>query len=384
MNTIKTLVKGLLTLALVLTLGVLSADAAKKPKKQKVTDPRLLTVQKMAKPIKPSQIVANSLRLTTDHRAVQSFEVDKNGNFWFMQPGNIAKKQPGLTKIHESYLTKGGRGGDWMKFLYFNNAQGLSIEHAADGDYAWIGSNGSKTKSGAYGNSRTISRVPIHNKQTLDGGYAGDTFFVGGTYNIPAVDAENDILAIYTYGKGTITIRTWALSEALALPDAEVKFKVIVKGELVGEEEETQARTIKCKDLRMLDPLSEMTISKPDKENGNPGKDIFYYSFRGFDVDKDYIYFVEGAHNKGNFKGNGPSKAYITVFTHDGSIVLPRRPINIIGDQYLLESLGIVPTGYADVCGVQVKGDKAYVAFSVYNKSGANKGFRVCVVEYAL
>ena len=117
---------------------------------------------------------------------------------------------------------------------------------------------------------------------------------------------------------------------------------------------------------------------------GNPMKDINYFNFRGFDADKDYIYFVEGAHNKGNYNANGPSNAFITVFDHAGNVVLPRRRISVIADKYMLNLLGLTTTGYADICGIKVHDGKIYIAFSTYNKSGDKAGHRANIVRYQL
>ena len=379
--------KGLAVVALtsLLLVGVTQpvyAQKAKKEKakKEKITDPRLLTVMSMTKMAKESQFITKGLALKTAHRATQGFSISADeSTMWFSQPGSFGKNQPGLTKVHENYVVRRKDGKrETMTLRYFGNANALAIEHAEDGqDYIWIGSNGTKFK-GAYGRTRTVSRFPFQVDGEINDGYAGENFYMGGErYCYPAVNVEADILGIATQVAGAVTVNLYSLSDARAIDDSEVKLKTQYKGEVVGEPEQTVVRTIKAKDMTTLETISSFTIPKPDKETADPAKEVNYYSFRAWDVDKDYVYFVEGQHNKGNMK-DGPSKAFITVYDHAGRVVLPKRRIQCVFDQYLLESLQITPAGYADIAGIKVIGSKIYVMFSVKS----SKGFRTVVYKY--
>ena len=381
---------GLKSLAVVALLALLTvgvsepvyAQKAKKEKakKEKVTDPRLLTVMKMTKMTKESQFLTKGVALKTAHRATQGFSISADeATMWFSQPGSIGKNQPGLTKVHENYIVRRQDGKrETMTLRYFGNANALAVEHAEDGkDYIWIGSNGTKYK-GAYGRTRTVSRFPFEVNGEINDGYAGENFYMGGErYCYPAVNVAADILGIVTQKAGAVTVNLYNLSDARAMDDSEIKIKTQYKGEVVGEPEQTVVRTIKAKDMTTMEAISSFTIPKPDKETADPAKEVNYYTFRAWDVDKDYVYFVEGQHNKGSMK-NGESKAFITVYDHAGRIVLPKRRIQCIFDQYLLESLQITPAGYADIAGIKVIDSKIYVMFSVKN----SKGFRTVVVKY--
>lgn len=368
-----------------LTVGVsepVYAQKAKKEKakKEKVADPRLLTVMKMTKMTKESQFLTKGVALKTAHRATQGFSISADeATMWFSQPGSIGKNQPGLTKVHENYIVRRQDGKrETMTLRYFGNANALAVEHAEDGkDYIWIGSNGTKYK-GAYGRTRTVSRFPFEVNGEINDGYAGENYYMGGErYCYPAVNVAADILGIVTQKAGAVTVNLYNLSDARAMDDSEIKIKTQYKGEVVGEPEQTVVRTIKAKDMTTMEAISSFTIPKPDKETADPAKEVNYYTFRAWDVDKDYVYFVEGQHNKGSMK-NGESKAFITVYDHAGRIVLPKRRIQCIFDQYLLESLQITPAGYADIAGIKVIDSKIYVMFSVKN----SKGFRTVVVKY--
>lgn len=383
LNGLKSL--AVVALTAMLVMGVQSpvyAQKAKKEKakKEKITDPRLLTVMKMTKMTKESQFLTKGVALKTAHRATQGFSISADETtMWFSQPGSIGKNQPGLTKVHENYIIRRQDGKrETMTLRYFGNANALAVEHAEDGkDYIWIGSNGTKYK-GAYGRTRTVSRFPFEVNGEINEGYAGENFYMGGErYCYPAVNVAADILGIVTQKAGAVTVNLYNLSDARAMDDSEIKIKTQYKGEVVGEPEQTVVRTIKAKDMTTMEAISSFTIPKPDKETADPAKEVNYYTFRAWDVDKDYVYIVEGQHNKGSMK-NGESKAFITVYDHAGRIVLPKRRIQCIFDQYLLESLQITPAGYADIAGIKVIDSKIYVMFSVKN----SKGFRTVVVKY--
>lgn len=381
MNTMFSAAKNLLIVSALALLCVPSEAIAKK--KEKITDPRLKAVQAMSKPVKEAQFVVKGATLATAHRALQGFDVTEDGTFWFSQPGNIGKKQPGLTKVHEMYIVKGtGRAKQKMTLRYFGNGTGLAVEHAEDGDYVWVGTNGTKWRD-SYLRTRSISRIPYAAGEELNEGYAGETYYMGGAlYCYPAVNVADDILGVATSKVGNVTINIYSLKEARELPNTDIKIKTVWKGENVGEEQETVVRKENIKDLESLDPKANFTISKPEKENANKAKDINSHSFRGFDVDKDYVYFVEGNHNKGKL-ADGPSAAYITVFDHSGNVVLPRRRISVIGDSYIQKTLGLTETGYADIQGVKVHDGKVYIAFSAYGKNSKGKNVhKACVVKY--
>lgn len=351
-----------------------------KAKKEKVTDPRLLLVMKMTKMTKESQFLTKGIALKTAHRATQGFSISEDEQtMWFSQPGSFGKNQPGLTKVHENYIVRRKDGKrEFMTLRYFGNANSLAVEHGADGvDYMWIGSNATKYK-GAYSRTRTVSRFPFEPNKEINEGYAGETYYMGGErYCYPAVNVAANLLGVVTQKVGAVTVNLYNLDEARAMDDVDIKLKTLYKGELVGEAEQTVVRTIKGKDLTALESVSSFTIAKPDKETADSAKDVNYYTFRAWDIDKDYVYFVEGQHNKGSMK-NGESKAFITVYDHAGRVVLPKRRIQCVFDQYLLETLGITPAGYADIAGIKVYENKIYVMFSVKN----SKGFRTVVAKY--
>ena len=382
-TTMKITLSAVKSLLVVGTAALLCMPSEAVAKKETISDPRLKAVQSMSKSVKETQFVVKGATLATAHRAVQGFDITEDGTPWFSQPGNIGKKQPGLTKVHETYIVKGtGRNKQKMTLRYFGNGTGMAVEHAEDGDYIWIGSNGTKWHD-HYMRTRSVSRIPYNAGTELNEGYAGETYFMGGArYCYPAINVADDILAVATSNVGNVTINIYSLKEARELPNTNIKIKTVWKGENIGEEQETVSRTENIKDLESLDPKANFTIYKPEKEKANKAKDVNSYNFRGFDVDKDYVYFLEGEHNKGKAE-NGPSVAYITVFDHSGKVVLPRRRISVIGDGYILNTLGLTSTGYADVEGVKVHNGKVYIVFSTYGLNSKNKNVhRANVVVY--
>lgn len=386
----KNIFKSLVVAAMAVVLAAPQAVAApkeKKAKKEKITDARLLTTMKLSKAPKEAQFLTKGDALKIGSRAPQGFDVVDDNVIYYAQPGAIGKNQPGLTKVHETYIVRKPVGGkrEVMTLRYFGGCENISVERAEDGDYIWIGSNGDKWKN-QYLRTRTLSRVKFEPNTECDLGYAGETYFLGGgtnRYCWAAVNVENDLLATATFNAGTMTVNIYHLSEARALPDTELKLKTHWKGENVGEEEETINRTFKGKDLTSLDPISTFVIAKADKESGNGLKDINFYTAQGFDIDKDYVYFVEGVHNKGDFTKNGESKAFVTVFDHNGQVVLPKRRVQVVSEKMMLEALEISLNDYAEICGIKVKNDKVYVGFTAQNKNKkGNKVMKGVVVKY--
>lgn len=365
---------------------------AKKAKKEKISDPRLLLVQKLSKSVKETQFLAKGDAMKNAGQAAQGFDVtDDETTLWYTQRGSVAKYQQGLTKIHETYIVRkhAGEKRQIMTLKYFGGGENLCVEHADDGDYVWIGSLGDKyTKNGKshYMRTRGISRFKFDPSQNYDLGSAGETYYMGGgttRYCYPAVNAQEDILAVATQVAGEVTFNIYHLSEAKALAADEMKVKTHWKGEGVGEETETINRTFKGKDLTTLDPVSSFVVAKPTKETGNVSKDPNFLTFQAFDIDKDYVYFVEGAHNGGKYADKGESKAFITVFDYNGKVVMEKRRIQIVSEKMMLENMGITDTDFAEICGIKVRDGKIYIAFSAYGKNSKGKNVqKACVVKY--
>jgi Flp pilus assembly protein TadD len=114
LNNFKALAVAALTAMLV--VGVSSPVYAQKPKKEKakkekITDPRLLTVMKMTKMTKESQFLTKGVAMMTVHRATQGFAITADEQaMYFSQPGVIANNKPGLTKVHENYVIRRKNG----------------------------------------------------------------------------------------------------------------------------------------------------------------------------------------------------------------------------------------------------------------------------------
>ncbi len=379
-----------LTLALcVSTQSVMAqkSEKKKKAKKETVSDPRLLKVMSMTKATKESQFVKKGVYMRSKHGFGRGFAISPSeSTIYYSQQGDINGYKPGFTHVHENYIvrTKDGKK-DFMTLRYFGNANSVAVEHAADGDYIWISSNGTKHAK-SYGHTRTFSRIKYEPGAEYNNGYAGETYYMGGArYCQPALDVENDILGVTTHSRGEVTVYIYRLSEARSLPDTEIQLKTTWKGETLSEPEETIVRTIICKDLTTLEPMATFVIPKPNRETADYTKDINSYGYRAWDVDKDYVYFVEGRHNAHNMKKYGPSRAFITVFDHAGRVALERRRIQSVHDQYLLESLLITPYGYAEVGGICVNGENIHVMFNVENKTtreGYKNGMLAVVLRY--
>ena len=268
-----------LTVVTLTAMLCVTADVMAKPKekKEKITDPRLLTIMKMSKTTKETQFIAKGTSLKTGQRAVQGFDVSSDeGTLWFSQPGIFGKSQPGLTKLHENYIIRVKNGKrELMTVNYFGNANNVAIESTPEGDYVWLGSCGTKWK-GAYSRTRAVSRFLFEPGTTVTAGHAGETYYMGGErYVWAAVDAENDLLGVTVQKAGVVSIFIYSLSEARSLPDTDIKIKTEWKGENIGEEQETVVLTIKGKDLTTLEPLSSFVVPYDVCTNKLPDKSQF-------------------------------------------------------------------------------------------------------------
>lgn len=381
--------KNLFKVALVVlaTAMCMNAAMAAKAKKEKVTDPRLLAVMKMSKTVKETQFIKKGDAASTNHRAVMGFDVTADeATVYYSQPGTMSNaNKPGVGKPHENYIVRKQEGSkDKQTLRYFGSGQGMCLESTPEGDYIWIGSLGDKWH-GHYGRTRAVSRFKYEAGAELNDGFAGETYYMGGgtnRYCLPAVNVQDNILCISTSNAGAITFNIYNLDEARAMGEEEVKVKTHWKGEALGEEEELVTRTVKVRDMRTLDPKASFTVAKPEKENVNEAKDINSLSFRAFDVDKDFVYFVEGKNNKGKYADNGESKAFITVFDHNGNVVLERRRISVIGDKMFLENIGAAVEDYADAYGIKVRDNKVYFMFTGRKLVKGKNALRANIVKY--
>ncbi len=313
-----------------------------------------------------TQIYSKNVLLRAPLRVMQSFDIDANENIYYSQLGAVNQNIQGQSRSHEIYILKSKANvnttSDFMTLKYFGHGSNIAIEEENSEIYVWVNSNGTKnTSTLEYDASRSVSRIKYESGKVYEDGHAGETYFLNnGLYNThPALDVENDVLAISATESGTRYFFFYRLSEAKKLALEDFTFDVIVGGEETGVDQQTITRNVRGYDLSRLKPLSTFFIEK----GSNKMTDINSYSFQGFDVHGKYVFFYEGDGNENNII-NGPSGAYVTVFSLTGKILCHRTPVEAIANLDDLHDEGITKTGYMEAEGIKIINNKVYIAFA--------------------
>jgi hypothetical protein len=192
--------------------------------------------------------------------------------------------------------------------------------------------------------------------------YGGDTFYFPGKVNVhPAIDMKNDLLVLTSSGGGDPLryFYIYRLSKVKSLPLSTITLpEVKFGGEEVGVPQQTVTRTIQARNMADIAPIASFSVA-PGAHGGMLG----YYSFQGFDVSGDKIFFFEGEGNAGTL-ASGTSTAYLTVLNRKGVVVGKRTRVEAIYDLTSLNTFGITATGYMEAEGLKMKNGVLYVGFA--------------------
>lgn len=312
-------------------------------------------VKRVEAPLSADLIFSKGVYLIRNS-VMQSFDVDSKGTIYYNQVGgqlaHIIFAARGLP--NQTY-------NDSMQLKYTGHGTNVAIEEAGEDRYLWIATNGHKGSDGEYGSSKTFSRIK-YVPNTVVESYGGDTFYLPGHANVhPAIDMKNDLLAITSSGSGD-GIRyffIYRLSKVMNIPLKTMKLpKVKFGGEESGVPEQTVERSVELRDLSDIAPIVSFGVS-PGAHEGL----LNSYSFQGFDINADKIFFYEGGGND-NVLANGPSKAYLTVLNRKGFAIGKRTPIKAISDLTLLNTFGITATGYMEPESLKMKDGVLYLGFA--------------------
>lgn len=338
-----------------------------------------LNLDFLAKPLTEVNIFSKNVLLKAPLRVMQNFDIDSKRNIYYAQLGAVAKNEAGKTKSHELYILKAQANispkQEVMTLQYFGHGSNIAIEETADGEvYVWVNSIATKNKKTLeYIDSRAVSRIKFEAGKVYDQGHGGASYFLNkGLYNVhPAIDAKRDVLAISATKNGIRYFFFYKLSEARKLPLTQFQIEVLAGGEEKGSEQKTVVRNVDGYDLNQLKPLASFSLPK----GTDPENSINSYSFQGFDVAGDYVFFYEGDGNK-NDPNNGSSNAYITVLDMNGKIVAKRSKVAAISNMQQLEQAGITKTGYMEAEGIKVVGKQLFIAFASRGIVHGNDDYR--------
>lgn len=300
---------------------------------------------------------------------IQGFDITEKGDLYYLQIAGTDYHNLALIRTSPNKSGHIDDNENVMYFKYFGHGTNFAVEEAADGDYIWIGSYGSKNSSGEYWNSQTIARVKYEAGRTVTPEMCDTHFYIGAKTEIhPALDIEDGILAVYyPSGDGSRCIRLYSLDDAMALSPATVTLQSIsYGGDRSGDPEMTSSPEVQVKDLRMLTSLAEIRFQGQDAASGPD--EISYYDWQGFDVADGLIYWLEG---EGSTSG---SIAYLTVFNCYGDIVEDRTGVAAASDADAAASIGITSTGFMEAEGIKIRDGHLYIGFA--SRDAVNDGDR--------
>lgn len=320
----------------------------------------------LANPLSNSLIYSKNVLLCYEYRIMQGFDIMPDGVMYYSQVSSDGKD----VVICRADAAGQPAGTQYMTMKYFGHGTQFTVERAADGDYIWLGSNGTET-NGEYGDNLSFSRVKFAAGALCEHS-AGKTFFLGGTgeYDLQvSVDFESKRLLLGTRKAGNRNFWVFDLEEAMALPEKNIDVTMKIEGETV-----TKTVRNAC-DLSECEPLGKFSIPA----GINKDTDVYSYSHQGHEVVGDYIYFYEG--NAVEDGSEYYSKAYLTTFTYGGDIVVPRTEVKAVSDKSQLKSFGLTDKGYAEAESLKIKNGRLYLGFACHNGPGTKRYANVLVYE---
>lgn len=318
------------------------------------------------------QLVRNSV--------IQGFDMDSDDAIYYVQIAGTDEHQLNIIKSSPYTGTPAKHYDSYMACSYFGHGTNIALEESGDDRYIWIGCYGSRDSgTDSYSYSQTVARVKYEAGKVLTPAQCADQYYIPGVRNIhPAIDAANDLIAFTSSGgdeKGR-WFRIYRLSEIKALPTSKVTLKSIRYGGATSSDPEvTQTPTVEVHDLNRLMPVGMFGVM----ENSGGTEAVGYYSFQGFDVKGDRIYYYEGVGNEND--GKVSSNACVTVFDFRGNILKLRTPVAAVSDMEALAANGITTTGYMEAEGIRVEDDRMYLGFA--SKSTDNIR-RTVILQYDL
>ena len=294
---------------------------------------------------------------------IQGFDIAADGTIYYMQLGGTDK--------HDIYVMRAQPNSsvdDHMIFRYSGHGTNMAIEEAADGKtYVWTGTYASRDLANDYWSNSVVTRTEYQPGKTLTPDQCGDLFYLGGICELhPAIDVENDVLAINYPGSTLRMFVMYRLSEAMALPRSQVTLPSRNYGGGTSTDPAvTHSPKVYVRDLTKLTPLGRFGIPKTGADHS---ADISSYAWQGFDVDSGKIYYFEGEGTVSDGSG-----AYFTVFDFDGNIVEQRAEVVAASDRAALSQFGITTSGYMEAEGMKIHGDKLYLGFASRSTSDGDK-----------
>lgn len=303
--------------------------------------------------------------LKSSTSVMQSFDLDLEENIIY------------YTQLHKRYQILASWGkvngleSDGCMYLdYFGHGSNFTMENLEKDKYLWIGTYASKNNKGDYWGDQIITRIKIEDGKEIKPWDCTDNYYFGEKNISCAVDFDNDEFTVLGISSGNV--RTYKLSEMMALPLAEITLEpVTYGGDKAPDPETTITPVVKARDCTVLKPMESFHI---DRVEGVP--------WQGFDVCGKHIFQAQG-------KGNGndgitPSQGYVLIYKLKGSVVQSATQVMSIADIQALKELGITDTGYMEPEGIKIRNGKMYCGYASKNSEGVKKGVILMFSKEAL
>lgn len=255
----------------------------------------------------------------------------------------------------------------YMGLSCFSHGNNIIFERTAAGEkYVWAPNYGTRG-DGSYSAPWIVSRMPLKETKTLKDDIKNtdpdDNYFFGVSPCWPAIDFDEDLIAICTYKK----VYVYRLSEVMALPKTKITLpKSITYGGIMtssgstttydtGIPEFTGKPEVLAHDASKLTPLSVF-------DNTYTTRGLHWQTFC---IDNGKAYFLD----QGDVPETSVIKhdAFIEVYDlKTGTLLRPK-----VRQEYIQDIDSLVERGYVekDYCyvepeGIKVVGDTMYVLFT--------------------
>ncbi len=327
-------------------------------------------VEALGAPLSDKLIYSRNVRLK-NNSVMQSFDVTTNGRIFYVQIAGVNEHM--LNVISATAAPSADKkqiASPLMTLTYFGHGTNIAIEEQGESSYIWIGSYGTKESatSNAYTNSQTIARIKFTPDSDCKPEQCSEHYYLPNVRHVhPAIDVENDLLALTSSNATSRRFTIYRLSEAKALTPTDVRLSERTYGGGYNDptSSTTEQPTVRVHDLSKLTPLGDFTL-----KNGANSNEINYYDFQGFDVKGNRVFNYEGQSN--GFNANERSNAYITVFDFNGRVVCDRTRVAITDDLPALRSFALTQIGALEAEGIKWHNGKLYIGFTARNASAGS------------
>ena len=294
---------------------------------------------------------------------IQGFSlVDENTVYYCQTTGQtmyFTKAQPSPGK---DIQVLGGQ----MFFYGFSHGTNSSVERTASGDYVWVGAYGKcdPSQNNTYWGNPVVGRVKFEAEKKIYSNECEEYYWLGKnlTEVHPSIDPENGLLSFVYQDPEYASYRcfnVYKLSEARQAPVKSVTFRTtdaFQSHDLLSTNEVVV--TLSVRDLSQLTPVA---VIRFPKSNFGEGTDPTFYSWQGFDVHKDKLYYMDGQAKSEDLE---KSYAYLTIFNFKSRVVERRTLVSVIQDDQALMEAGISTTASLESEGCKVYKGKLYLGFS--------------------